>query len=187
MMAMLSEVRLLRRLQAHDPQSLADELARAEDVAHAGLNEARSAITQMRSNSVRDTGLGPALAKAIERFKDRTGLEVEFATDAAAARFGDERAEVLFRMTEEALRNIERHAQASKVRISLHSADGAHLALTIEDDGVGFDPSISRPGHFGLVGLREQAQLISAELKISSRAAGGTTLTLRLRVSPEAL
>ncbi len=121
MMAMLSEVRLLRRLQVHDPDSMAGELARAEEVAHAGLNEARSAITQMRGNSVRDTGLGPALAKAIERFKDHTGLEVEFSTDTNAARFGDERAETLFRMTEEALRNIERHARASKARVSLRS------------------------------------------------------------------
>jgi signal transduction histidine kinase len=187
MMAMLSEVRLLRKLQVHDPQSLADELGRAEEVAHAGLNEARSAITQMRGNSVRDIGLGPALAKAIGRFKDHTGLDVEFSTDPNAARFGDERAEVLFRMTEEALRNIERHAHASKVRISLRSAAGERLELEIQDDGVGFDPAASRPGHFGLIGLREQAQLIGAELEIRSEPARGTTLRLALREAPEAL
>ena len=73
MMAMLSEVRLLRKLQERDPAALPDELARAEAVAHDGLNEARSAINQMRGNSVRDTGLGPAIARAAERFKDRTG------------------------------------------------------------------------------------------------------------------
>jgi signal transduction histidine kinase len=187
MMAMLSEVRLLRKLQLHDPNSLADELARAEEVAHAGLNEARAAITQMRSNSVRDTGLGPALAKAIERFKDRTGLEVGFAIDPEAARFGDERAEVIYRMTEEALRNIERHARASHVSIELRSANGAHLMLKIEDDGIGFDPTVPAPGHFGLIGLREQVQLIGAELEIRSAPHSGTTLTLLLRVAPEAL
>jgi signal transduction histidine kinase len=187
MMAMLSEVRLLRKLQIHDPQSLADELARAEEVAHAGLSEARSAITQMRSNSVRDTGLGPALSKAVERFKDHTGLDVEFTTDADAARFGDERAEVLFRMTEEALRNVERHAQASKVRISLHAADGEHLELKIQDNGVGFDPTASRADHFGLIGLREQARIIGADLEIKSALARGTILTLALRITPEAL
>ncbi|HEY2146075.1 MAG TPA: sensor histidine kinase, partial [Steroidobacteraceae bacterium] len=187
MMAMLTEVRLLRKLQVHDPRSLADELARAEEIAQAGLNEARSAITQMRSNSVRDTGLGPALAKAIERFKDHTGLEVDFTTDSAAARFGDERAEVLFRMTEEALRNIGRHAHASKARISLHSASGPRLELKIEDDGVGFDPAASHPGHFGLIGLREQALLIGAELEIESEPARGTAIKLLLRISPEAL
>jgi len=187
MMAMLSEVRLLRKLQIHDPNALADELARAEEVAHAGLNEARSAIAQMRGNSVRDTGLGPALSKAVARFEDRTGLAVEFSMDPDAARFGDERAEVIFRMTEEALRNIERHARATRVRIVLTSVDAAHLQLQIVDDGVGFDTSLARPGHFGLVGLREQAQLIGAELQIASTPDSGTTLRLTLRVTPEAL
>jgi signal transduction histidine kinase len=187
MMAMLSEVRLLRKLQTRDPTSLAAELARAEEVAHAGLNEARTAIMQMRTTTVRDTGLGPALAKALERFKDRTGLEVEFAADADAARFADERAEVIFRMMEEALRNIERHARASRVCVALRSADPAQLELEIEDDGVGFDAALSRPGHFGLVGLREQAQLIGAEFKIYSALDAGTKLRLSLRIAPEAL
>jgi signal transduction histidine kinase len=187
MMAMLSEVRLLRKLQGHDPASLADELARAEEVAHAGLNEARSAIAQMRVNSVRDLGLGPAIAKAVERFKNRTGLEVELSMDPDAARFGDERAEVIFRMTEEALRNIERHARATRVCIALSSADAAHMQLQIVDDGVGFDTLLSRPGHFGLIGLREQAQLIGAELQLVSAPDSGTTLRLSLRIAPEAL
>jgi signal transduction histidine kinase len=187
MMAMLSEVRLLRKIQVHDPNSLADELARAEEVAHAGLNEARSAIAQMRSHSARDTGLGPALSKAIERFKDRTGLTVELVIDGDAARFGDDRADVVFRMTEEALRNIERHAGASLVRLSLQIADGTDLVLSIEDDGVGFDPAVSRPGHFGLVGLREQAQLIGADLAIASAPDGGTSVHISLRITPENL
>ncbi len=187
MMAMLSEVRLLRKLQERDPGALPDELARAEAVAHDGLNEARSAINQMRGNSVRDTGLGPAIAKAAERFKDRTGVSVELLIDGDAARFGDERAEIIFRMTEEALRNIERHARASRVRLRLQMADGTHLRLSIQDDGIGFDTAVLRPGHFGLVGLHEQAQLIGAALTIESAPDSGTTLQLELRVAPETL
>jgi signal transduction histidine kinase len=187
MMAMLSEVRLLRKLQVHDPDSLAGELARAEEVAQSGMNEARSAIAQMRVSSVRDTGLGPALSKTVERFNDRTGLDVEFDADPEAARFGDERAEVIFRMTEEALRNIERHAAASRVRVALRMVDDAQLELRVEDDGVGFDPKASRPGHFGLIGLREQAQLIGAAFEIKSAPNQGTVLRLTLRIAPEAL
>jgi signal transduction histidine kinase len=187
MMAMLSEVRLLRKIQVHDPDSLGEELARAEEVAHAGLNEARSAIAQMRGNSARDTGLGPALSKAVERFRDRTGLMVEAAIDGAAARFGDDRADVIFRMTEEVLRNIQRHARASRVRLSLQTEHGTHLILSIEDDGVGFDPAAARPGHFGLVGLREQAQLIGAEFTIASAPERGTQVRVALRIAPEKL
>ena len=106
--------------------------------------------------------------------------------DGDAARFGDERAEVIFRMTEEALRNIERHAGASRLSASL-KAHGAHVELCIEDDGVGFDPAATRPGHFGLVGLKEQAQMIGADLSIESAPDGGTRVRLSLRIAPESL
>ncbi|MEP6883796.1 MAG: histidine kinase [Gammaproteobacteria bacterium] len=184
MMAMLSEVRLLRKLEAHNPDSLRDELARAEEVAHEGLNEARTAITQMRVNAVRDTGLGAALSTAFDRFIDRTALHGNFVTDAEAARFGDERAETLFRIAEEALRNIERHAVATRAGVELKTL-GGNLQLRIEDDGVGFDTEQPRQGHYGIVGLHEQAQLIGAELRIDSAPGRGTTLTVTLRMIPE--
>ncbi len=177
MMAMLSEVRLLRKLEMHDLKSLREELARAEEVAHEGLNEARTAITQMRVNAVRDTGLGSALGKAFGRFIDRT----------ASASFGDERAETLFRMAEEALRNIERHAMATRAVVTLETVDGTQLKLSIEDDGVGFDPGAPRQGHYGIVGLHEQAHLIGAHLCIDSAPGRGTTLTVTLRMTPEML
>lgn len=187
MMAMLSEIRLLRKLAAHDPAAIGEELVRAEQVAREGLNEARTAITQMRVNTVRDTGLGAALAQAFERLLDRTGLTGSFHADPDAARVGDERAETLFRMAEEALRNIERHAMATRADMSLQVVDNGHLRLRISDDGIGFDPQASRPGHFGLVGLREQAQLIDGDLQVDSSPNGGTTLTVTLRTAPEEL
>jgi signal transduction histidine kinase len=184
MMAMLSEIRLLRRLQARDPGAVAAELTRAEKLAHEGLQEARTAITQMRVTAVRETGLGPALANEFERFINRTGLSGDFSAEVAAARFGDERAETILRMAQEALRNVERHARATRVVVRLQSTDDAHLELRIDDDGVGFDPNALRPGHYGIVGLREQAELIGAELFIDSRPNGGTRLRVSLRLSP---
>jgi signal transduction histidine kinase len=184
MMAMLSEIRFLRRLQSRDPGAVAEELLRAEKLAHEGLQEARSAITQMRVTAVRETGLGPALANEFERFINRTGLTGDFSADVAAARFGDERAETILRMAQEALRNVERHARATRVVVRLQSADDARLELRIEDNGVGFDPKAQRPGHYGIVGLREQAELIGAELLIDSRPNEGTSLRISLRLSP---
>jgi signal transduction histidine kinase len=183
MMAMLSEIRFLRRLQARDPAAVADELARAEKLAHEGLQEARTAITQMRVTAVRETGLGPALASAFERFINHTGLAGDFNADEAAARFGDERAETILRMAQEALRNVERHARATRVSVRLQSNDTV-LELRIEDNGIGFDPGALRPGHYGIVGLREQAQLIGAELHIDSKPNAGTAFRLSLRLSP---
>jgi signal transduction histidine kinase len=184
MMAILSEIRFLRRLQARDPKALTKELARAESIAHEGLQEARNAITQMRVTAVRESGLGPALAEVFERFVNLTGITGEFQADDAAAHFGDERAETIVRMTQEALRNIERHAKATKVTLRLQSSDEATLALQIEDNGVGFDPREIPLGHFGIVGLREQAELIGAQLDIQSKSDRGTTLRVVLPLSP---
>jgi signal transduction histidine kinase len=184
MMAMLSEIRFLRRLQAHDPASVPAELAHAEEVAHEGLKEARTAITQMRVNAVRETGLGPALSNEFERFIDRTGLTGEFTADAEAATFGDERAETILRMAQEALRNVERHARATRVAVALRTSGGTDLELRIEDNGVGFDPAEIRQGHYGIVGLREQAELIGARLRIDSQPDEGTKLTVSLPLSP---
>jgi signal transduction histidine kinase len=185
MMALLSEVRFLRRLHAREPHAVAEELVRAEDLARKGLQEARSAISQMRVNAVRDTGLGPALSREFDRFVDRTGTAGDFSADAESARFGDERAETLLRMAQEALRNVERHSQATRVAVRLATRDDL-LELRIEDNGVGFDPHAPRPEHYGLVGLREQADLIGAELRIDTGPQLGTRISVTLRVAPAA-
>lgn len=184
MMAILSEIRFLRRLQDRDPKALAKELARAETIAHEGLQEARSAITQMRVTAVRESGLGPALAKVFERFVNSTGITGEFKADDAAARFGDERAEILVRMAQEILRNIERHAKATQVSLRLSSDGDTTLALQIEDNGVGFEPQEIPAGHFGILGLREQAELIGAQFDIRSQTEQGTLVRVVLQLSP---
>jgi signal transduction histidine kinase len=184
MMAIISEIRLIRRLQTHDPASVHEELGRAEKLAHEGLREARSAITQMRATTVREAGLGPAVAREFEQFIDRTGLEGEFKSDPEAARFGDERSEVLLRMTQEALRNVDRHARASRVDVTLEMAGESHVVLRVEDNGVGFDPKTPKQGHYGLVGLHEQAEIIGADLIIDSQSEMGTKISISLPISP---
>jgi signal transduction histidine kinase len=185
MMAMLAEVRLLKKLHVLDPTALPDELARAEQVAHEGLREARASISRMRFNSVRDVGLGAALTDALKLFGERTGLQVDLDLDQKAGAFAEERAETVFRIAEEVLRNVERHARASKVRVTLRGRNPDILELGIEDDGVGFDPDAMHAGHFGIVGMREQAQLIGAELNFRSIADRGTAVRLVFGTRPE--
>ncbi|MDB5850763.1 MAG: hypothetical protein JWP29_4515 [Rhodoferax sp.] len=180
MMAMLAEVRILRRLHQHDPAALPAELERAEQAARDGLHEARAAITQMRFNGVRDLGLGAALADAIAQFTSRTGVAVDYQADPGAAAFADTRSEAVFRIAEEALRNIERHAGATQVRVRLQDQPDGGLALAITDNGVGFDTAAVRPGHYGLVGLKEQAHLVDATLSITSTAGRGSMVQLSL-------
>ncbi|MBY0340384.1 MAG: hypothetical protein K2Q19_04400 [Rhodocyclaceae bacterium] len=183
MMAMLTEIRLLKKLAETRPEALAEELVEAEKAAHQGLQEARAAIAQIRYNPVRDVGLGVALQDHLRLFADRTGLRCDFACDPDLATFSEERAETLFRIAEEALRNVERHAGARNVTLKLQMAgQGNVLHMGISDDGVGFEPASAYPGHYGLVGLREQAQLIGAELGILSLPGQGTRVSVALHL-----
>lgn len=183
LMALLTQVRLVRKLRKRlDADELDAELGRAETVATTGLADARAAIAQMRDNGVRDTGLGPALQDLARRFGQRTGVAVTLDSDDAIARATDERAETVFRIVEEALRNVERHADARQVRIGLRSSSRhgqpASVAVEVVDDGIGFDPRLPRPGHFGLRGIQEQAALIGAELGIHSKPGEGTRIAI---------
>jgi len=180
LMALLTQIRLVRKLRARlDAEALDAELERAEGVAATGLAEARAAITQMRHNGVRDAGLGAALHELLARFRERSGLAAELQADAAVAVLADARAETVFRIVEEALHNVERHAQAHAVQVTLgRDGEGGRVQLEVVDDGVGFDPAQPRPGHFGLDGMREQASLIGARFTLDSRVGGGTRLRL---------
>jgi signal transduction histidine kinase len=190
LMALLTQIRLVRKLRARWPESeLEAELARAEEVAASGLTEARAAITQMRHNGVRETGLGPALQELLARFRERTGVAATLQAEPAAAELASERAETVFRIAEEALHNVERHAQAKRLALQLRpasdpeggpaDADAAQrMQLEITDDGVGFDPAVPRPGHYGLRGIEEQVALIGARLELHSLPGQGTRIVV---------
>ncbi|MEY4755067.1 MAG: hypothetical protein RJA44_2742 [Pseudomonadota bacterium] len=186
LMALLTQIRLVRKLRTRLGEAELDaELERAEQAAAAGLVDARAAITQMRDNSVRETGLASALQDLARRFGQTSGLAVELQLDAAAQGWTDERFEAVFRIVEEALRNIERHAGAQRVVLAVRLDEGtdasaAQACLCVSDDGCGFDPEGSYPGHYGLRGMREQAALIGATLQLHSALGQGSRLELRL-------
>ncbi|MBT9502476.1 MAG: hypothetical protein IV092_14630 [Burkholderiaceae bacterium] len=190
LMALLTQIRMIRKFRARmETTTLETELAQAEAVAATGLTEARAAIKQMRDNGVRDAGLGPALHDLARRFAQRTGVATTIETDPLSANWLDERAETVFRIVEESLRNVERHAKSRTVRVQLRRiplseagvdalGQPTRALLEVADDGIGFDPLGAHPGHFGLLGMHEQAALIDAKICISSQAGQGTAVTI---------
>jgi len=183
LMALLTQIRLVRKLHGRmDAAQLDEELGRAEEVATTGLSESRAAIAQMRDNGVRHAGLGAAVQDLTQRFSARTGVAVALALDEVVAKFTDERAETVFRIIEEALRNVERHASAHTVNVELRCTStagaGTLVQLEVADDGVGFDPALPRTGHYGLRGIHEQATLIGAKLGVLSEPGKGTRIVL---------
>ncbi len=79
---------------------------------------------------------------------------------------------------QEALLNIRKHAKASQVSIALTPEPGGGARLSIEDNGCGFDPALARPGHFGLLTMRERAEALGGTLAVSSAPAQGTALVV---------
>ena len=186
MLAMLTQIRLMQKLQKSKPELIKEELWHAEKAAQEGLNLARDAVTELRYFAVRDDGLEQALRKLIKRLKERLEIEVTLEIDNAAAALAGPKLETVYRIAEEALHNIEKHADANHVgvRVNLNQVDPANhiLTLAIEDDGKGFDPAAKMPGHFGLLGMQEQADILGGKFDVRSFVNKGTCVQLEVSI-----
>jgi PAS domain S-box-containing protein len=168
---MIAEARLIAKTTS-DPQAK-DALAALDAQAREGLREAREAIAQTRAARRADVDLRAIAREFKARWPDVV-LTLDFDAETPLA----PETETLFAaVLREALRNIELHAGARRVRVAL-SADEAGAALVIEDDGVGFDAEAPAPGHFGVAGMRERAALAGAMLEIDSAPGKGTRIRL---------
>jgi signal transduction histidine kinase len=143
----------------------------------ATLQDVRRLAVELRPTALDDFGLVPALERLAETFTEQTGIAVEL-----EAPLGDERlpAEVettLYRIVQEALTNVVKHAQARTVSVVIRRREGTVNAV-IEDDGRGF---AGEPGDgLGLVGMRERADLVNGRFSVESRPGAGTTLVLEV-------
>jgi PAS domain S-box-containing protein len=140
----------------------------------------------LRPSVLEILGLVPALEAATAAFVKRTGLAVRFACERAPARLSAEAELVLYRILEEALKNVETHAGARNVRIHLKQQN-AVVELVIQDDGVGFDsdrrPAGSRRiGGMGLIALSERVAYVGGALKVTSTRGAGTEIEARIPV-----
>ena len=140
----------------------------------------------LRPSVLDDLGLVPALDWLLSDLAGRTGIRVSLEEQGERLRLSPEQELVIFRVAQEAIHNVERHAPASRVGVRLVSKPG-RLCLEVVDDGSGFDPAQVRDGSLGLAGMQERASLIGAALEVSSRP--GTTcvrLDLSLALDPAA-
>ena len=137
------------------------------------VRELRETIYQLRSNVSESEDIVMVAAGYLERFAERTGIRTQWLPDASSAlpyRIEQE----LWRIGQEALVNVERHAGASEVTVRWEVHDGT-ARLVVTDDGNGFEPAVVAGEHYGLVGMRERADAIGAHLAIESRPGGGGT------------
>ncbi len=146
------------------------------------IRSVRQIINDLRPN-VLDLGLSAAVEWQIAQFRQRSGIQCEFVEDAVADHGVDDHcATAFFRVLQESLSNIHRHACASAVHVELHQAHGM-LRMTISDNGIGINTANRhKAGSFGLVGIEERISLLGGHCSINSMAHGGTIVSISVPV-----
>lgn len=145
--------------------------------ARAGLAETRRALHALRASPLDELGLVPALRHLAEDATGRAGVALELELPEASLQVSPALGQALYRITQEALENVARHAGARRVRVAL-SGEGRSLVLCVEDDGRGFDPGAVAEGHFGLRGIHERAEMLGGEAEVRSGEGAGARVRL---------
>jgi len=167
-----------RALLERDPEQAAGPLDYAISLAEAGLMEMRALIFELRPDSLDKEELASALTRQAMALRARHNLHVQ--TDFCQEPvLPFETKEALYRIAQEALNNIIKHAQASRVDLNLENCEG-EIILHIQDDGVGFDPQAGYPGHLGLHSMHERATQLGGRLIIQSTPGAGTSIRVQI-------
>ncbi|MBN2393487.1 MAG: sensor histidine kinase [Anaerolineae bacterium] len=144
-----------------------------------GLQETRRALKSLRASSLDDLGLLLAVRQLAESAAARADLQLDLMLPATLPALPEAVEQCLYRVAQEAIANVAHHANAKTLTVRL-TYSNADCMLTVQDDGLGFDPREEQAGHFGLTGMRERAALVGGDLVIESRQDGGTKVRLRI-------
>ncbi len=175
-------VDIAEQVSRRDPARVPDELTQLRVLLKDGVAEMRRFMADLRPAMLADRGLVPTLQRYITDYNQFFAKRIVFTSTDVPETLTSDQQLTLFRIVQEGLQNIQKHAGADDGQIDLFP-DAGMLALTIVDQGRGFDPSEPIPGTdhgAGLIGLRERARLIGADLDILSAPSSGTTIRLRL-------
>jgi PAS domain S-box-containing protein len=157
---------------------LAQKRAAMSKLVDAAVIATRKIVTDLRPSILDDLGLAAALRWQAAEFSRHVGAQVHVDTPEGDVAMSREIALTLFRIFQETLTNIARHAQASKVDVKLAASDGAFV-LQIRDNGIGMaEEDLVKPTSHGIRGMRERAQQLGGDISVSSQPGGGTTLVI---------
>jgi signal transduction histidine kinase len=167
-------VSLSSALKRGDPAGLERVVAEAIEDTARDIDELRALITELRPATLDQLGLRAALEDLGERVS--SGAEIELTIDLAieAKRHDPELEAVVYRLVQEALNNVAKHAEASVVVLQVAQSE-SRIDVFVSDDGKGFDPDAERDG-FGLTGMRERVELVGGELQVESNPGSGTRI-----------
>ncbi len=167
----------------------ADPLRHELDLLRAGLVElsedVRRMAYQLRPSILDDLGLAPALRSYCEQFKRREGIAVSFSHTGTPEKLPPEISLCLYRVAQEALRNVSKHARTKRAAVSLQVGAGSAV-LTVKDWGVGFDPASAHLRGLGIVGMGERVRLAGGSFDVKSGPGHGAEIEVRIPFCTEA-
>jgi signal transduction histidine kinase len=167
-------------LMVKDKDKVPPLIDRLRVLANDALAEMRTLITQLRPRAIGKEGLIKALQQHISERTKREGLDIDFNENVdAQVIIPEEVEENLFRVVQEALNNVVKHAQVRRASLSLRIT-GNEIFMKIEDKGIGFnsEKEVSDESHLGLIGIQERARKIDARVNINSKVGEGTSISL---------
>jgi signal transduction histidine kinase len=177
--SLMLDLRVLET-QAYQPEAILRKIAEMEVSLNAVSENLHSVAMALRPASLDHLGLVPALRQQVESIGEKYGLKASFKSGKFNERLPASMETELYRIVQEALTNVVRHAHASQVDVILTMRDN-QLIVIVEDDGDGFNPKeIPESGHLGLFGIQERTEMIGGKLVIESAPGKGTTLIVEV-------
>lgn len=173
---------IAEKLLEFDPTRVKAELIDLKNLVRSNLQDIRRIIFDLRPMALDDLGIVPAISKYLDNFQENYGIKCEFLIEGRERRLLPALEVALFRLVQEGMTNVAKHAQSPKVDISLIYQEDWTIAR-IRDYGKGFEVSfaLTTPGeHFGLIGMRERVEMFSGHFSIQSTLGKGTTIELSI-------
>lgn len=168
-----------------DIEVLLGRLGKVRNVASEALGQVQRLAFELRPTVLDDLGLLPALRRLVDDISGRYGVKVELAAEDLddGTRLPPEAETTVYRVVQEALTNLGRHAGASTCSVVLVRAPASHVRVVVEDDGVGFDPAATPERGLGLRGMAERAALVGGNVRVISTPGEGTVVVLEVPVA----
>lgn len=168
---------VLPRLWERNPDEARRRVEELRQLARGALAEMRALLMELRPVALLDAPLGDLVRQLAEAFTGRTRAPVDLVVEGGGCDLPGDVKVALYRITQEALNNIAKHAGASQVWLSLRCAEGRAI-LEVRDNGAGFEPGQINPNNLGLRIMRERAQAIAATLTVDSEEGEGTEVSV---------
>lgn len=176
------ELSLKKSGRTTETENAISELSRSKEIISGTIENIRKLMTELRPGILDIYGLIPALRWHVNEFSKQSGIPCEFSTSSEEIGFDDDSNIALFRIVQEALANIQKHAGASSAKVEIKMKKDL-LTLYVSDNGCGFDPgAVDTTRSFGLLGMKERVAILNGNMKINSGKGKGTVIQIQSRI-----